>query len=275
MADTAPGSITVVFKKASSGDIAAGQPVVRMGRAATELDVQTPQYQAIPSRRENCCQIFKMQFEQSSLMRIADKEIGWTFTEQEEAAVFEMRLGMERSFIFGSGLKFYDNAKNEMVRISNGIWNQAGRDISLDLNNLDVKALIDLSRKVFTGNNGSAKRLLIGGSAFVGAISAMATDNRIILGGMHEKWGLETREIITNFGKFYLIYSEVFDQCGHEKDALVLDQAFLTKYVHVPFHPEKLDLRAAGTRNTDAVVLTEASCLVLRNPNAHVRINGQ
>jgi hypothetical protein len=31
-------------------------------------------------------------------------------------------------------------------------------------------------------------------------------------------------------------------------------------------------LRSSGQRNTEAVVLTEVSCLVLRYPDAHVRV---
>ena len=37
----------------------AGTAVVRMGRAAGELDVQTSQYEALPDKRFNYCQIFK------------------------------------------------------------------------------------------------------------------------------------------------------------------------------------------------------------------------
>lgn len=36
-----------------------GAKVVRMGRAAAELDVQTPTYEALPVAAENFCQIFK------------------------------------------------------------------------------------------------------------------------------------------------------------------------------------------------------------------------
>ena len=55
---------------------------------------------------------------------------------------------------------------------------------------------------------------------------------------------------------------------------MVIDPNYMTKYVHVPFHAEQLDLRSSGQRNTDAVVLTEASCLVLRYPNAHMKVLG-
>ena len=66
----------------------------------------------------------------------------------------------------------------------------------------------------------------------------------------------------------------MFDQCGHAADGFVLDPDYMTKYVHVPFRAETLDLRRSGVRNTDAVVLTEASCLVLRYPQSHMRVIG-
>ena len=83
---------------------------------------------------------------------------------------------------------------------------------------------------------------------------------------------IEFREICSNFGTLYVVHSEIFDQCGHGNDGFILDPDYMTKYCHVPFHAETLDLRRSGLRNTDAVVLTEASCLVLRHPATHMRI---
>ena len=275
ISEVAENQLTLSFVDDVELTIASGEEVVRMGRAACELDVQTPQYIVVPRRESNYCQIFKMQVEQSTLMRLADKEVGWTFSEQEEAAVIDMRLGMEKNFVFGRKARLLDPVKNEHVYLTGGIWNQAGRQTDFALADADADSFITLAREVFTGNNGSRKRLLIGGSQFVEAISKMKISDKVIFGQMHSKWGLETREITTNFGSLYILHSEVFDQCGHSKDAMVLDQAFITKFCHVPFRPEKLDLRAAGSRNADAVVLTEASCLVLRNPNVHLRVIGK
>ena len=47
--------------------IPTGTMLVRMGRAAGELDVQTAQFEALPVKCQNYCQIFKMQIEQSTL----------------------------------------------------------------------------------------------------------------------------------------------------------------------------------------------------------------
>ncbi|MDE7119542.1 MAG: hypothetical protein K2O10_02930, partial [Muribaculaceae bacterium] len=43
-----------------------GTRLVRMGRAAAELDVTTPMFEALPKKATNYCQIFKAQVEQST-----------------------------------------------------------------------------------------------------------------------------------------------------------------------------------------------------------------
>lgn len=255
-------------------DLAVGARLVRMGRAATELDVQTAQFSALPRKDSNNCQIFKMQVEQSTLAKIAGKEVGWNFSDQEEAAIIDMRLGMEKNFLFGHRAKVFDPAKNENIYFTGGIWGQAKRSHSLDLDSLTEGKLVELCAQAFTGNNGSKRKILIAGTGLVEALSKLQYSKVVAAGETRTKWGIEFKEITTNFGTLYVLHSEVFDQCGHRNDGFIVDPNYITKYVHVPFQVEKLDLRASGQRNTDAVVLTEASCLVLRYPNAHMRVIG-
>lgn len=267
------GSITVLpVGEMPSGKMPKGTKVVRMGRAATELDVQTAQFQALPSKEYNYCQIFKMQVEQSTLQKLASKEVPWTLSDQEEAAMIDMRLGMEKSFLFGRRHTFEDSKKGEDVYFTGGIWNQATETFEFDINNLSHSTLIDICAKAFMGNGGSKKRILLAGTGLVTALSKLQFDRAVDMRDPHVKWGIVSREIFTNFGQLYLITSEIFDQCGHANDGFIIDPAYISKYVHIPFHAEKLDLRASGQRNTDAVVLTEASCLVLRYPKSHLRL---
>ncbi|MDE6134769.1 MAG: DUF5309 domain-containing protein [Muribaculaceae bacterium] len=256
-------------------DIGAGSVVERMGRAATELDVQTAQFAVLPEKKSNNCQIFKMQVEQSTLARLASKEVGWGFSDQEEAAVIDMRLGMEKSFLFGQKALIHDPVKHEDVFLTGGIWNQAGRDHDIDMDNMTESALVSLCAKVFTGQCGSKKKILIGGTDLIEQINNIPVAHITVGQQKFVKWGVEFREIVSNFGTLYVLHSEVFDQCGHGSDGIVIDPDYMTKYVHIPFRSDTLDLRAAGMRNTDAVVLTEASCLVLRYPDAHCRIHGR
>lgn len=249
-------------------------PVIRMGRAAGELDVQTGQYDALPQKMENFCQIFKTQIEQSTLMTRVNKEIGWTFSDQEEVAVYDMRLGMERSFLFGQKAVINDPVKKCEVFFTGGIWNQAGKQVTYSGSSLGVNQWIDIMAQAFTGHNGSKRKVLIAGTDLVSRLS-MLTGN-----GAHDllpetkvtRWGMDFTEMISKFGTLYVIHSEVLDSCGHSDDGLIIDPEYLTKYVHTPFKAETLDLRSSGQRNTEAVVMTEISCLVLRHPAAHCRI---
>lgn len=255
-------------------EIAAGETIIRMGRAASELDVQTAQFQALPTKASNNCQIFKMQVEESTFHKIANKEIGWSFSDQEEAAIIDMRLGMEKNFLFGARAKIFDPSKNEDVYLTGGIWSQIDRDIEVSMDDFTEDRLLDICVKAFTESCGSKRKLLIAGTGLIDAISRIQRHKIVAANETTTKWGIEFKEIRTNFGSLFVLHSEIFDQCGHINDGMVIDPDYLTKYVHVPFHTEKLDLRRSGTRNTDAVVITEASCVVLRYPSAHLRIVG-
>ena len=89
------------------------------------------------------------------------------------------------------------------------------------------------------------------------------------------KWGIDFSEIRSKFGTLYVLLSEVFDEVGMPDNGMVIDPEYLQKYSHIPFSTEALNLKASGVRNVDALVLTEASCLVLRYPKAHMRISMQ
>lgn len=247
--------------------------LIRMGRAATELDVQTAQFEALPVKEQNNCQIFKIQVEQSTFQKIAAKEVQWDFSDSEEAAIYDMRLGMEKTFMFGVKRTLYDSRKKENVSLTGGIWWQAGKEYEFDSSKeLTQDDLIDIMKEAFTGNGGNKRKVLIGGSDFIGRINKLEVTKVIAADDEYVKWGIDFSEIRSKFGKFYVLYSEVFDDCGMSDYGFVFDPEFVTRWAHVPFGHQKLDLKSAGIRNTDAVVMTEASCLTLRYPAAHMRI---
>ena len=251
-----------------------GAKVIRMGRAAGELDVQTAQFQALPKKATNYCQIFKAQIEQSTLQKLADKEVGWTLTDQEESAIMDMRAGMEKSFLFGVKRRIVDPVKGDEIFLTGGIWHQAAKKAEYTIGKLNHEKVMEICASAFTGSNGSRRKLLLAGTELVRQLSNITVQKVALLGQTTARWGIEAREIVTNFGRLYLVHSETFDQCGHSADGLIIDPAYISKYSHIPFNAEKLNLRSSGTRNSDAIVLTEASCLVLRYPEAHVRVTG-
>lgn len=279
-ATTADGTLKVIAVNASPSDseetldaLVEGSELVRMGRAASELDVQTAQFEALPVKSTNYCQIFKAQVEQSVFAKLSAREVGWTFSDQEEVAIMDMRLGMEKSFLFGTKARLTDPQKFDTVLFTSGIWNQAQGEFKITSSALTQEHLISLMRKAFTGNAaGSSRKILIAGSAMIEELNSLTYTKVIAANDTVTRWGIDFNEIRSKFGSLYVIHSEVFDQCGHEYDGLVFDPQYLTKYTHLPFRVEHLDLKKSGLRNTDAMVATEASCLVLRHPKAHIKV---
>ena len=247
--------------------------LVRMGRAAAETDAQSPAYEALPQKESNFCQIFKLQVEESTLQKMHKKEVNWSFNDLEERAVMDMRRGIEKSFLFGKKGKIYDTVKKSWIYLTGGIWGQAGKEYKYD-NSKDFteQDLIGLMKQVFTGNGGNKKRVFLAGSDLVEKINKITFNKDVYANDTVTKWGITFRDLISNFGELYVLHDETFDECGKSGCGLIIDPEYLTKYTWMPFGKEELKLKEAGIRATDAVVLTEISCLALRYPSAHMRV---
>lgn len=268
---TAVNGKTVAGVHGCVPSIDAGTKLIRMGRAATELDVMSPLFESLPTKSQNYCQIFKMQVEQSTLFKLSRKEAPWNLTDQEEAAIYDLRMGMEKSYLFGVKARIYDTAKKENVYLTGGIWNQAGKQFNYN-GSFTQDGIVDLMRDAFTGNAGSKRKILVGGSTLISSLNKIDYTRVVTTTQNVTKWGIDFAELRSKFGTLYVMMSEVFDEVGMASDGIIIDPEYLTKYTHVPFSTQKLDLKASGQRNVDAIVLTEASCLVLRYPGAHMRV---
>lgn len=253
--------------------IESGSVLIRMGRAASELDIQTAQFESLPNKTQNYCQVFKMQVEQSTFQKMTKKEVEWNFSDLEESGIFDMRLAMEKSWMFGVKSKIYSAEKKQEVMTTGGIWWQAGKEYEYDTKtDLTQNDLINIMKEAFTGNAGNKRKILIGGSNFIERINQLEVKKVVQANDDFVKWGIDFSEARSKFGKLYILLSEVFDDCGMSDYGFILDPEYLMKKVFLPFDRNELDLKTAGIRNTDAVVLTEAACACLRYPGAHMRI---
>lgn len=178
------------MKQVSIPSIPEGTEIVRMGRAAGELDVQTPQYSLLPVKDYNYCQIFKAQIEESTLQRLADKEVGWNFSDQEESAIADMRLGIEKSFLFGTRSRLVRTGRED-VYATGGIWNQAGQEFTYTAGGFSQTDLTELMRRAFTGGAGSPRKVLLGGSELMAALTGL--DAARVVSGTEKKvvWGID------------------------------------------------------------------------------------
>lgn len=261
-------------------EIPLGTTLVRMGKACGELDVQTGRFNNIPMPETQYCQNFMIQVEQSTFDKIAAKEVNWNFSDIEEDGVYDMRLAMENTYLFGVKNVIKHIAKDGMnTWFTGGIWWMAGKDIEVGEWDADKKCavitdenLVDITKDLFVGTGiGNKRKILLCGSDMLSAFSKIKSE-KFRLKDTVEVWNLKFKSWDTDFGEVLTIHHELFDVNGMSDCGLAMDPEYLSKKTHVSWARNVLDLQKAGIRRTDAVVIQEVSCLYLRYAKAHARM---
>ncbi|MCM1110852.1 MAG: DUF5309 domain-containing protein [Clostridium sp.] len=258
-----------------------GSTLVRMGKACGELDVQTGRYNSLPVPQEQYCQNFMIQIEQSTFDKLAAKEVDWNFSDLEADGIYDFRMGQENSYLFGVKNCIKHNSKKGMqTYFTGGIWNMAGKDIEVGTFDktsgetvITEEDLVDITRDLFGGTDvGNKVKIMFCGSEMLAALGKIKSSRFILSKESFRKWNLEFKEYVTDFGTVRVIHHELFDENGMAECALAIDPEYLTKAVHIDWTRNVLDLKKAGIRNSDAVVIQEVSALYLRYPKAHARM---
>jgi hypothetical protein len=260
--------------------IPTGTTLVRMGKACGELDVQTGRFNNIPMPETQYCQNFMIQVEQSTFDKIASKEVNWSFSDIEEDGIYDMRLSQENTYLFGAKNVIKHVAKDGMnTWFTGGIWYMAGKDIEVgEWDNEKQCAvitddnLVDITKDLFVGTGiGNKRKILFCGSDMLSAFSKINSD-KFRLKDTVEVWNLKFKSWDTDFGEVLTIHHELFDLNGMSDCGFAMDPEYLSKRTHVSWARNVLDLKSAGVRNTDAVVIQEVACLYLRYAKAHARM---
>lgn len=260
--------------------IPSGTTLVRMGKACGELDVQTGRFNNIPMPETQYCQNFMIQVEQSTFDKIAAKEVNWNFSDIEEDGVYDMRLAMENTYLFGVKQVIKHIAKDGMnTWFTGGIWWMAGKDIEVGEWNSEKNCaeitdenLVDITKDLFVGTGiGNKRKILFCGSDMLSAFSKIKSE-KFRLKDTVDVWNLKFKSWDTDFGEVLTIHHELFDVNGMSDCGFAMDPEYLSKKTHVSWARNVLDLQKAGIRRTDAVVIQEVSCLYLRYAKAHARM---
>lgn len=262
-------------------ELTAGTTLIRMGKACGELDVQTGRFNNIPTPETQYCQNFMIQVEQSTFDKIADKEVNWSFSDVEEDGIYDMRLAMENTWLFGGKNVIAHPTKDGMnTWFTGGIWWQAGNDVEVGEYDTDLKQtvisddnLVDITKDLFVGTGiGNKRKILLCGSEMLSAFSKIKSD-KFRLKDSVEVWNLKFKSWDTDFGEVLTIHHELFDLNKMSDKGLAIDPEYLSKKTHISWARNVLDLQKAGIRRTDAVVIQEVACLYLRYAKAHARLH--
>lgn len=255
--------------------IAAETEFIRLGHAASEGDVQTAPYTALPTKREQFMQIFKSQTLESTISMDSEREVNWTPTDTDELNIHNMRKEIELTYLFGVKGYFRNDTTRRMVYTTDGIIPQIlknGRTWTHARNTVDEDALIDLTQYIFTGNNGSSDRLLLAGSGFVAALAKIPSIQKTLDANSVERvLGYSWHKIVTNFGTLHMMMHPLFDQVGDNftNKAIVIDKQYLSKRVFRSMTRTQLDLITTGVYDGKSTVLTEISSVILKYGQCH------
>ena len=292
-------------------EIKKGELMLRLGRAAGEMEVETASYYQLPDPSQQYCQRFIMQVEESIIERMSKKAVDWDFSKQERIAMDDMRGGMERSGLFGvQAITRY--GKNGNVYTTGGIYWIAGKDIQLghwapkmekgeDGTSKQVTVKVDsgkgdgstvekkvweyvISEKELTNfvnlaiqdaGNGSRTKLLFVDNLIYQALSNLKSNRRVIMQTEqnYQNWGLDF-ESFSSMGTKIMIYRhDAFNYMGFNGCAFLLDPRYLEKWVFGNWQRKEYNLKDLFIRNSNAVVMEEFSCWTLYFPNAHARVH--
>ena len=252
--------------------------IIRMGRAASEIDVETGQFYNLPTPEEQFCQKFMMQVEQSTFDKMWQKEVDWNFSDMEEDSIYDMRLGMENSFLFGIKGKGKDPKKSGAdVYFTGGIYWMAGKDMALGTASGGTVAIsddqmVDFLKDLFTGNDsGNGIKIAFAGSDMLAALAKMKSE-RFKVVKEFDKWGLKFTSFDSNFGKLLVMHHELMDANEKRDEMFVIDPDYLRKKTFKTWSRKEYDMAKLAKRDTTAVVMSEASCCYLVYPAAHARV---
>lgn len=259
--------------------IAKDTVIMRAGRALSEKQLQTDAYSGNPVDQTQYLQKFGAQIEESTMRKIADTEVDWSFTDMEEEAVYDMRRTQNITYWQGEKNKLHipnsrSKSKAEDIYFTEGIWSQAGSEIELGATTVKLLTpdkIVKLMKASFTGNESGTKKLLIYGSVFLEALENVEYTKNVQVGTKSQAYGLEFSSIISKFGTLLGIHDKTLDDMGMADKAFVLDADFLRKWT-MGWNVRDLDFKSNGEKDVDGRSLIETSALVLKNPKAHMRV---
>lgn len=253
--------------------IAKGTKVSRVGQAMNELDARSEDYAMVPDNDSNYCQIIMSTISQGLYEKMLKKEVEFGLNEIKEAAIYDFRGKCEYASLFGVKKLIMYNGKRyyHMGGIYRAI---ASNKLIETLDSVSPKeAVVDWTKDIFTGNNGSDERYMFAGEGLLAWLGKSAEyQKQMNAKAVEYKYGIRFNIIETNFGRLYIRLHKGFRFHGLDNEGLVIDPEYLEYRVLRPMGVRHIDNKANGTELSDSYVIEEAFCPIVTNPDVHAVI---
>ncbi len=279
-------TVTPVNGRNAAGDglgdympaIAADTSFSRIGNAHGETDAQATPVEIAPYDTYNYAQIFMAQVEESLVAKKQLKEVDMNIMDYKEDAIIDMRAQAELAMLFGYPKKeFYDPVLRKKVNLVGGadyyITKTQEYTKASPVTNTAFNAW---TKYIFTGNNGSDKRILFAGNNLLERmLNADIVQKQMDAKNTEIVAGMSFNRIVTGFGELLIRRHQIFEEVsGYSDNGLVLDIEHIERGIYEATRVDDLDLDKTGQKRVDAKRILEHWSMAFKNLDTHCWIKG-
>ena len=259
-------------------DIAANAVIYRGSKPGTESQLRTVPNYALPADDFNYIHKFMTQIEVTEWSEMHGKKVKWGFGEQSERALRDYRATKEIQYFRGVRKLFNskDPNKNEPIRNCGGLmfYNPNYIDLTTDTAITDAK-YVELTQRIFDGNNGSETRVMFCGSDFMTKMQNSQQFTKMLEAQKTElKGGVELLSIMTTYGKLLIKHHPLFSLMGWKNAAAVIDFQNLTELRFESFRRLPVNFTQLVEKQAKGLIVWEAVCPEFTNMKSHSFIVG-
>lgn len=258
--------------------IAANTPISRIGNAHGETDAQATPVEIAPYDTYNFTQIFMAQVEESLVAKKHLKEVDLNIMDYKEDAIIDMRAQAELAMLFGYPKKeFYDPVLRKKVNLVGGADYYITKTKEYTKSAAVTNAIFNAWTKyIFTGNNGSDRRILFAGNNLLERImNADLVQKQMDAKATEMVAGIRFNRIETGFGELLIRRHQIFEEVyGYSDNGLVLDINHIERGIYEPTEVKDLKLDETGQKRVDAKRILEHWSMAFKNLDTHCWIKG-
>lgn len=252
--------------------------VYRGGSAHNELAASAAPWGINPATDSNYIQLFMEQIEEGEIQKLMKKEADWGMADLKRLAIEDFKMQRERTFLGGikGNTSVSIDGMSKYFYTCGGFLNDTGIPVlaNQDLSDIGTSSatFVTWLKTIFTGNNGSRKRFLLGGADVIEAIEKVKVDNKWLLSKESEVvLGIDFVKMVSSFGALDIAYYEQLDLLGKPKTAIVVDKAniYTGDLKGKGFNVKKLNYKDSGIANVDASVIEQCSTMLIKNKTTH------
>lgn len=258
--------------------LAGTEQLTRMGTAFAEGAVSNTAVIQSPVSDYNYAQKFITSVVYSNWLMLTSLFTNYSFSMVTNLALQDFRYGQEFAFMFGLRSEFTANViggGTETIRTTGGLTNYIDQTIEYGTgggNTTITEAdIVDFTKEMRVGNNGSDTRFLFSGSELIGSLNkgVMSDSTRFVQKEYDTVYGLSFTVLYSFFGTINVTYAPLMDQSDYIDKGFLLDMQFVDKFVFQPFRETKTNLWELRTYDGQSVDMLETCGLVVRNTDTH------